>query len=258
MLTEYEEKRLEYNLAVNDLNRYKNDYETKRIEVTKRKFNSLVKEKEQKITELKDILDNFFADHQEEIVISMLKEYLNISSEYEFYNDEVLKDENGKYFIEKKTKDIILNEIDSLRNKIQKRYDDKVITSIIYNDLNRCLDLYQEKILNKWSSLSKKKFVEVEEAKVIAKNNKTNKKKKTDENWLFVRVMLPIIIIDIICALFILFMGAECSVGSSEALSIALCTFMVFSHMVVIFVTPIVVIYLLVRSVKFLKNRKKK
>ncbi len=256
MLTEYEEKRLEYNLSVNDLNKYKKDYETKRIEVTKRKFNSTVKEKEQKISELKKLMDDFFVEHQEEIAFSMLKAQLEITDEYEFYNNDISKSDDGKFFVTKKTKEEIINEFDNLKVKVQKRYDEKIITSIIYNDLNRCLDIYQSKILNKWSSLSKRKFVEVEEAKEISKSN--NKKKKADENWFFVRVMLPVIIIDIICALFMLFTGAECSIGSSEALSAALCSFTVFSNLVVIFITPIVIIYLLVRGIKLSKNRKKK
>lgn len=258
MLTEYEEKRLEYNLSVNDLNKYKKDYETKRIEVTKRKFNSIVKEKEQKINELKKDMDVFFLEHQEEIAFNMLKAQLDITDEYDFYNIDISKNDDGKFFVAKKTKDEIISEFDDLKLKVQKRYDEKIITSIIYNDLNRCLDIYQNKILNKWSSLSKRKFVDVEEAKIISKNNKANKKKKADENWFFVRVMLPVIIIDIICALFMLFTGAECSIGSSEALSAALCSFSVFSHLVVIFITPIVIIYLLIRGIKLSKNRKKK
>ena len=175
---------------------------------------------------------------------------------YEFYNNDISKSDDGKFFVTKKTKEEIINEFDNLKVKVQKRYDEKIITSIIYNDLNRCLDIYQSKILNKWSSLSKRKFVEVEEAKEISKSN--NKKKKADENWFFVRVMLPVIIIDIICALFMLFTEAECSIGSSEALSAALCSFTVFSNLVVIFITPIVIIYLLVRGIKLSKNRKKK
>lgn len=258
MLTEYEEKRLEYNLSVNDLNKYKKDYETKRIEVTKRKFNSIVKEKEQKIDELKKVMDDFFLEHQEEISFNMLKAQLDIPDEYDFYNTDISKSDDGKFFVTKKTKDEIISEFDDLKVKVQKRHDEKVITSIIYNDLNRCLDIYQTKILNKWSSLSKRKFVEVEEAKIISKSNKTKKNKKADENWFFVRIMLPVIIIDIICALFMLFTGAECSIGSSEILSAALCSFNVFSHLVVMFVTPIVIIYLLIRGIKLSKNRKKK
>lgn len=257
MLAEYEEKRLEYNLSVNDLNRYKKDFETKRIEVTKRKFNSIVKEKEQKITELKKVMDDFFLEHQDEIAFSMVKAQLEITDEYEFYNTDISKSDDGKFFILKKTKEEIISEFADLKDKVQKRYDEKLITSIIYNDLNRCLDIYQTKILSKWSSLSKKKFVEVEEAKEISKNNNT-KKKKADENWFFVRIMLPVIIIDIICALFMLFIGGECSIGSSEALSAALCSFTVFSNLVVIFITPIVIIYLLVRGIKLSKSRKKK
>ena len=35
MLTKYEEKRLEYNLALNELNKFKKDFENKRIELTR-------------------------------------------------------------------------------------------------------------------------------------------------------------------------------------------------------------------------------
>lgn len=255
MLTEYEEKRLEYNLALNELNKLKKDYENKRIEMTKKNFNSVVKEKEKKVLELKQVVDDFFSAHQDEIVLNMLKNNLNISDDYEFYNSDISKDESGSVFVLKKTKDEIINEFAQLHNKVQKRYEDKVITTIIYNDVNRCLDLYQDKVISKWSSLSKKKVLDVEQTKEIVKNNQT---KKTDENWFFVRVMLPIIIIDIICAIFMLFNGAECEIGSSEALSAFLCSFTVVSNLVVIFVTPVVVIYLLVKGVKVIQNRKKK
>lgn len=255
MLTEYEEKRLEYNLALNELNKLKKDYENKRIEMTKKNFNSVVKEKEKKVLELKQVVDDFFSAHQDEIVLNMLKNNLNISDDYEFYNSDISKDESGSVFVLKKTKDEIVNEFVQLHSKVQKRYDDKVITTIIYNDLNRCLDLYQDKVISKWSSLSKKKVLDVEQTKEIVKNKQT---KRTDENWFFVRVMLPIIIIDIICAIFMLFNGAECEIGSSEALSAFLCSFTVVSNLVVIFVTPVVVIYLLVKGVKVIQNRKKK
>ena len=255
MLTEYEEKRLEYNLALNELNKLKKDYENKRIEMNKKNFNSVVKEKEKKVLELKQVVDDFFSAHQDEIVLNMLKNNLNISDDYEFYNSDISKDESGSVFVLKKTKDEIVNEFVQLHSKVQKRYDDKVITTIIYNDLNRCLDLYQDKVISKWSSLSKKKVLDVEQTKEIVKNKQT---KRTDENWFFVRVMLPIIIIDIICAIFMLFNGAECEIGSSEALSAFLCSFTVVSNLVVIFVTPVVVIYLLVKGVKVIQNRKKK
>lgn len=257
MLTEYEEKRLEYNLAFNELNKFKKDYDNQRIEMTKRKFNSLVKEKEQKVNELKENMDKFFEENKQNIVFPLLKNYLSIDDDYNFYNSEVNKSEDDKYFINKKSKDEIISEFEILREKIQKRHDDKIITVVIYNDLNRCLDIYQEEIINKWGSLSKKKFVEVEEAKNISKNNNI-KNKKADENWFFVRIMLPIIIIDIICAIFMLFNGKECEIGSSEALSAFLCSFTVVSNLVVIFITPIVALYLLVKGIKVLQARKSK
>ncbi len=257
MLTDYEEKRLEYNLAFNDLNKFKKDYDNKRIEMTKRKFNSLVKEKEQKVNELKEDMDKFFDENKQGIIVPMLKNYLNIEDDYNFYNDEVIKNEDEKFFVSKKTKDDIIGEFKVLSEKVQKRYDDKIITLVIYNDLNRCLDIYQDEIISKWSSLSKKKFVEVEEAKNISKNNST-KNKKADENWFFVRIMLPIIIIDIICAIFMLFNGRKCEIGSSEALSAFLCSFTVVSNLVVTFITPIVVIYLLVKGIKVFGSRKNK
>lgn len=257
MLADYEEKRLEYNLAFNDLNKFKKDYDSKRIEMPKRKFNSEVKEKEQKVNELKESMDKFFEENKQNIVFPMLKNYLSLENDYNFYNSEVNKSEDGKYFINKKSKEEIVSEFQALREKIQKRHDDKIITLVIYNDLNRCLDIYQEEIINKWGSLSKKKFVEVEEAKNISKNNLT-KNKKADENWFFVRIMLPIIIIDIICAIFMLFNGRECEIGSSEALSAFLCSFTVVSNLVVIFITPIVVLYLLVKGIKILQTRKSK
>lgn len=257
MLAAYEEKRLEYNLALNDLNKFKKDYDNKRIEMTKRQFNTTIKEKEQKVNELKESMDKFFDENMQDIVFSMLKNYLSIDDDYNFYNSEVNKGEDGKYFINKKSKDEIISEFEILREKIQKNYDEKYITSIIYNDLNRCLDIYQEETINKWGSLSKKKFVEVEEAKSISKNN-NKKNKKADENWFFVRIMLPIIIIDIICAIFMLFNGKECEIGSSEALSAFLCSFTVVSNLVVIFITPVVVIYLLVKGIKVLESRKSK
>ena len=82
MLTKYEEKRLEYNLALNELNKLKKDFENKRIELTKKKFNTMVKEKEEKIDLLKKDMDSFFIENQDEIVISMLKNSLNIKDEY--------------------------------------------------------------------------------------------------------------------------------------------------------------------------------
>ena len=65
MLTKYEEKRLEYNLALNELNKLKKDFENKRIELTKKKFNTMVKEKEEKIDLLKKDMDSFFIENQD-------------------------------------------------------------------------------------------------------------------------------------------------------------------------------------------------
>ena len=257
MLNEYEEKRLEYNLALNELNKYKKDYETKRIELTAKKYNSSVKEKEEKIEALKKDMNDFFAAHQDEISIEMLKNNLSINDEFDFYHTDISKDDDGKFFLTKKTKEEIIAEIDLLRNKVQKRYDDKVITSIIYDDLNRCLDIYQKNILNKWTSLSKNKVVEEQEIKKIAKENKNVKKVKSD-NWVFFRIMLPMIILDVICLLCMLFTGGECEIGSSEALSAAICSFTISARIISIFLTPIVLIYVVVKGIDILKEKKKK
>ena len=95
----------------------------------------------------------------------------------------------------------------------------------------------------------------IDEAKTVSK---LKKNKIQDENWFFVRIMMPIIIIDILCALFVLFTGTECQIGSSDALSGFLCSFTVVSDLVLIFVTPIVLIYLIVKGIQVLYNRKRK
>lgn len=255
MLTKYEEKRLEYNLALNELNKFKKDFENKRIELTKKKFNTMVKEKEEKIALLKKDMDSFFIENQDEIVISMLKNSLNIKDEYEFYSDKTKNSESGEIFINKKTSEEIEDEFNELKNKIEKRVNDKIITSIVYNDLNRCLDIYKKIILDKLDNLPDKKFLSIDESKTVSK---LKKNKIQDENWFFVRIMMPIIIIDILCALFVLFTGTECQIGSSDALSGFLCSFTVVSDLVLIFVTPIVLIYLIVKGIQVLYNRKRK
>ena len=253
MLNEYESKRLEYNLALNNLNKFKKDFENKRIELTKRKFDSEVKKQEKNIEELKKIMDDFFEQNKDEISFNMLKNQLEITEDYNFYNEELVL-EDGKNYIYKKTKDDILFDMNCLKEKVQKRYDNKFITLIIYNDLNRCIDIYSENLLNKWKTKDKKKFVSIEEQKVIKKKNSIKKKEK---NTVFFRVILPLSFLDLICLLFILIRHGECFVGSSETLSAVLCAFMVMSKMITIVLTPILVIYYIVKGVSLLTKKKK-
>lgn len=253
MLNEYESKRLEYNLALNNLNKFKKDFENKRIELTKRKFDSEVKKQEKNIEELKKIMDEFFEQNKDEIAFNMLKNQLEISDDYNFYNEELVL-EDGKNYLYKKTKDDILFDMNCLKEKVQKRYDNKFITLIIYNDLNRCIDIYSENLLNKWKTKDKKKFVSIEEQKEFKKKNNV---KKNEKNMLFFRLILPLSFFDLICLLFILIRQGECFVGSSETLSAVLCAFMVMSQMVAIVLTPILIIYYIARGISLLKKKKK-
>ena len=253
MLNEYESKRLEYNLAFNNLNKFKKDFENKRIELTKRKFDSEVKKQEKNIEELKKIMDEFFEQNKDEISFNMLKNQLEISDDYNFYNEELVL-EDGKNYLYKKTKDDILFDMNCLKEKVQKRYDNKFITLIIYNDLNRCIDIYSENLLNKWKTMDKKKFISVEQQKEIKKKNNV---KKNDKNMMFFRLILPLSFFDLICLLFILIRRGECFVGSSETLSAVLCAFMVMSQMVAIVLTPILIIYYIARGISLLKKKKK-
>lgn len=253
MLKEYERKRLDYHLALNELNKFKNDYEKERIKITKRKYNADIKKMESNIDSLKISLDDYFEQNKDIIVELMLKENLGIDLEYNYYSDEIVKNENGENFVYKKSKEDIIDEIDELREKVQKRYDNKVITSIIFNDLSRCLDLYQEKVLNKWKTIEKKRLVSVEEIKIQKKNVKNS-----DENVLFIRLIMPLTILDIICTLFMLINGGGCEIGSSEMWSGVLCSFAVMSNLVVIFLTPILVLYFIVKGVKILSKKNKK
>lgn len=253
MLNEYESKRLEYNLALNNLNKFKKDFENKRIELTKRKFDSEVKKQEKNIEELKKIMDDFFEQNKDEIAFNMLKNQLEITDDYNFYNEELVL-EDGKNYLYKKTKDEVLSDMNCLKEKVQKRYDNKFITLIIYNDLNMCIDIYSENLLNKLKTKDKKKFISVEEQKEIKKKNNV---KKNEKNMLFFRLILPLSFFDLICLLFILIRRGECFVGSSETLSAVLCAFMVMSQMVAIVLTPILVIYYIVKGIDLLTKKKK-
>ena len=110
-------------------------------------------------------------------------------------------------------------------------------------------DLYQEKVLNKWKTVEKKRLVSVEEIKIQKKNVKNS-----DENVLFIRLIMPLTILDIICALFMLINGGGCEIGSSEMWSGVLCSFAVMSNLVVIFLTPILILYFIVKGVKILEE----
>lgn len=253
MLEEYERKRLDYHLAVNELNKFRNDFEKERLKITKRKYNSDVKKMESNIDVLKSSLDDYFEQNKDVIVDMMLNKYLDIDSEYNYYAEEIVKSDNGENFVYKKEKEEIIDEINELREKVQKRYDNKVITSIIFNDLNRCLDLYQGKVLNKWKTIEKKRMVSVEEFKVQKK-----KLKNSDENVLFIRLILPLTILDVICILFILINGNGCEIGSSEVWSGVLCSFAVMSNLIVIFLTPILGLYFIVKGIKVLSKKNKK
>jgi len=255
VLTKYEEKRLEYNLCLNELKKFKNDFENNRLELTKKKFDLLIKEKEKQIDQLKQDMDNFFLENKDEIVVTMLKKNLNIEPEYEFYCEKIFDDSN-KIFVNKKTTNDVESEFNLLKNKIQKKYENKVITSIIYNDLNKCLNIYQKMILDKLANLPDKKFLDKDVAKT-RKDTKVKGKKVLDKNWFFMKIMLPIIVLYILCLLFIIFTGTECQMFSSSFLSNFLCSFTVVSDLVLIFLTPILLIYLIVKAIKFLCNLRK-
>lgn len=251
MLNEYQTKRMEYHLYLNDLNKYKKDYELKKIDVSSKKFNSECKKRKENIEKLKLDLDNYFEANKDIIVKEMLNKYLNVEEDFDFYdNDKFVVEEDKKYIL-KKSREEIIADIDLYREKASKKLDDKIFTSVIYDDLMRCLVCYQDNILSKWKVADKKILVSNKE-----KLNK-NVKKKHDENFFFVRVMMPMIILDIICIFYMLIKGGECELGSNYALSGILCSFMVVSRIFIVFATPIILIYLLVVLIHVCKKKRK-
>ncbi len=253
MLKEYEAKRLEYNLALNELNKFKKDYENKIVEMTKHKFDTELKKQQDNLDKLKTELDDIFDKNKEEIAKEMLSEQLDISFDYNFYSDEIIE-EDGKSFVCKKNKDDILKDIDLLKDKVQKRYDNKYITKIIYDDLNKCLDIYKNFLLKKMKDLDDKKIISLAEKKEIIK---VKKDKNATSNEIFKRLVLPLTVLDIICFLFIFIRGGECSIGSSETMSMVLCSFMIMARLMSLCLTPILIICFIIKGINMLSRKKR-
>ena len=254
MLEEYKRKRLEYNLAVNKLNKLNKDFNNKILSITKKEYEVEVKKSDKEISQLKSAMEEYFNNNEEQISEAMLKENSIVVYNYNFYLETIINDEAGKPYQLKKNHDQVNDDYLELRNKIQKKYDNKIITSIIFNDLNRCLDCYQKNILNKWKTLEKKKYLSIEEKKEILKKKKQSIK---SENLLFKKLILPLIVIDIISLLFVIFTGTECRISDSESLFAFLCALTIIADLFLIFITPVIIIYLIVVLFKFLKYRKK-
>ncbi len=248
MKQEYEIKRMQYNLLANEIKTMEEKH--KKINEEDNDYEKKIKEKKDKEKELKQELEKIFDDNKIEISKEMLLDNKLIEEEFDYYKKDIEKEENKNIKL-RKTKEEIKNEINKIKEKIEKRKENNIITDIVYNDLEKCLKIYEENILDNYDKIEEKKVLSTTELKQI----KVNLKKKTT---LFKGLIIPLTILDIILLIYSIIVHGECILVKSETISGILCSFTILSLFFTRIITPILLVYYIVMIIKKLKKKAKK
>ena len=248
MKQEYESKRMQYNLLVNEIKTMEEKH--KKNPDDDKDYEKNIKEKQKEEKTLKEEMDKIFNENKLEISKEMLLDNKLIDEEFDYYQNEIEKEEN-KNIKNKKTKTEIKEEIKKVKEKLEKRKGNNVITEIVYKDLEKCLKIYEEDILNNYDSIEEKKILSTTEVKKI----KVKTKKKTT---LFKGLIIPLTVLDTILLIYSIIVHGECILVKSEQISGILCSFTILSLFFTRIITPILLVYYIVMAVKKAKKKVKK
>lgn len=247
MKQEYEAKRMQYNLLVNELKTLKERHEKKIDNISEDEYKKTLKENEKKEKELKEEVEKIFNENKVIISKEILVENNLVEKEYDYYQDEVIR-EDDKTFKRIKEKSEIEKDFEEVQKKIENRKENNVIPELMYNELTKCLGIYKKEIIDNYDLIKKEKYVTSKDIKNI---KKSKEKKKVSS---FMGLFLPLTLLDIVLIIYSLVINGECKIEISQFF----CSITILSFFYTRVITPVLIIYYIIMIINKYKKKVKK